>query len=285
MGRFDGKVVFITGAGRGQGRAHAVAFAREGASVIGIDVCSPIATVEYALSSADDLAETERLAKDAGGEIVTAAVDVRSQANTDAIVADAIRRFGHIDIVLANAAIVGFGRFWELSEEAWIDMLDVNLTGVWKTVKAVTPHLVERREGAIVITSSVNGIEASSGHAHYAASKHGVIGLMRGVALELAQYNVRCNAVCPGVVDTPINHWQGVYDRVKGQPGGTAEDFYNNSPHWSALAGRGALAPEAITRAVMFLASDDSADITGIAMPVDGGHHILPGRNGSPVRA
>jgi SDR family mycofactocin-dependent oxidoreductase len=284
MGRFDGNVVLVTGAARGQGRAHALAFAREGASIVAIDICAPIDSVEYGLGTPDDLAVTEQQVKDLGGQVLAAAVDVRRQGELDTVVRDAISTFGQVDIVLANAAIVGFGRFWELSESEWEDVIAVNLTGVWKTVKAVTPHLIERRRGTIVITSSTTGIEASAGHLHYAASKHGVIGLTRGIALELAPYNIRCNAVCPGVIDTAINHWPGVYDRVKGGPGGTAEDFYANSPHWSALPGRGALAPETISKAVMFLASDDSADITGAFLPVDGGHHILPGRNNSPVR-
>lgn len=284
MGRFDGNVVLITGAARGQGRSHALSFAREGAKIVAVDICAPIGTIEYPLGTLDELAETERQIKDIGGQVLTAPVDVRNQSGLDGVVHEAISSFGHLDIVLANAAVVGFGRFWEISEAEWDDVMDVNLTGVWKTVKAATPHMIERRGGAIVITSSTNGIEASSGHAHYAASKHGVIGLMRGIALELAQYNIRCNAVCPGVIDTAINHWPGVYDRIKGRPGGTATDFYTNSPHWSALAGRGALSPETITKAVMFLASDDSADITGVAIPVDGGHHILPGRNNSPAK-
>lgn len=283
MGRFNGKVAMVTGAARGQGRAHALALASEGADVILVDILENLSTIDYGLGTDQDLAETVARVEALDRRALAVRADVRSQQAIDEAVAAGISEFGQIDILIANAGVWALEPFWTISEEQWAQMQDVVLAGAWRSAKAVAPHMIARRSGAIVMTSSVNGIEAGPGHAHYTAAKHGVLGLMKTVAIELAPYGVRCNAVCPGAMDTAMNDWQGAYDFMAGHAGGTAEDRRVGGRHWSALAGRSMLPAESVARAAAFLASDDASEITGVALPVDGGHLALPGFNTNPV--
>jgi NAD(P)-dependent dehydrogenase (short-subunit alcohol dehydrogenase family) len=170
-----------------------------------------------------------------------------------------------------------------MTEAQWQDMIDVNLTGVWRTLRAVIPTMISQQRGAIVLTASVNGLEAGAGYAHYVAAKHGVVGLMRNTALELGQFGIRCNAVCPGFIDTAMNDWQGAHDMMSGAPGGTSEDRRVGAFGWSAIAGQGMLPAEAISEAVVWLCSDSASRISGVALPVDSGHMILPGFNTNPL--
>ncbi len=186
MGMLDGKVALITGGARGQGRAHAVTCAREGADVIIIDVLDQLPTVPYKLADKADLDETVRLVEAHDRRAVAVRADVRSSREIDVAVAAGIAEFGKIDILIANAGIWTLGSFWELTDDQWEEMIAVNLTGVWKSAKAVAPHMIERRRGSIVLIASVNGLEAGQFTAHYVAAKHGVIGLMKNIALELA---------------------------------------------------------------------------------------------------
>ncbi|MDV7351954.1 SDR family NAD(P)-dependent oxidoreductase [Rhodococcus oxybenzonivorans] len=205
MGLLDGKVVFITGAARGQGRAHAVTAAKEGADVIITDICSPVDGIRYALASKEDLDKTQALVEKEGRRAVTAVADVRDQASLDAAVALGLDAFGRLDAVIANAGLWDLGpKSWEITEQMWTTVTDVVLGGTFRTIKATAPHLVEQRGGAIVCIASVGGLEATAGYTHYITAKHGVLGLMKNTALEIAEYNVRCNAVCPGAVDAKI---------------------------------------------------------------------------------
>jgi SDR family mycofactocin-dependent oxidoreductase len=283
MTDITGRVALITGAARGQGRAHAVALAAAGADIVATDISKPIATVPYELATPEDLAGTVAEVRNLGRDVIGMDCDVRDSTALSEVVQAAVSHFGKIDILVANAGIWALGPLWELTEDQWQDMIDVNLTGVWRSIKAVVPTMIASRRGSIVLTSSVNGLEAGPGYGHYVAAKHGVLGLMRNAALELGRYNIRCNAVCPGFVDTKMNDWQGAYDMMAGGPGGTREHRQSGAHSWSALAGRGALSPAAISKAVLWLASDDAADVTGVALPVDGGHMILPGINSDPV--
>jgi SDR family mycofactocin-dependent oxidoreductase len=280
----QGKVALVTGAARGQGRSHAVTLARAGADIIAADICAPVATAPYPMATREDLdtavAEVEKLDRRA----LPVECDIRSSEQLDAAVAAGLAEFGRIDILVANAGIWGLGRLWELTDEQWQEMLDINLTGPWRSIKAVVPAMIDNGGGSIVLTSSVNGFEAGGGMTHYVAAKHGVLGLMRNAALELGQYNIRCNAVCPGIVDTQMNDWPGAYDMMAGHPGGTPADRQYAAYNWSVLARRGLLKPSTISKAVLWLASDDAADVTGVALPIDGGHAILPGINPDPVR-
>jgi SDR family mycofactocin-dependent oxidoreductase len=285
MPDLTGQVAFITGAARGQGRSHALALAEAGADIIAVDICADVDTAPYPLAVSADLAATAKEIEQLDRRVLAIECDVRSSTGLDEVVARGLDQFGRIDILVANAGIWALGRLWEITEAQWQEMLDINLTGTWRSVKAVAPTMIEQKRGAIVLTSSVNGFEAGGGMTHYVAAKHGVLGLMRNAAIELGPYNIRCNAVCPGIVDSKMNDWQGAYDMMAGHEGGTREDRAYNAYGWSALAGRGLLEPSTISRSVVFLASDDARDITGVALPVDGGHAVLPGSNPDPVRS
>lgn len=280
MRRFEGKVVVITGAARGQGRAHALAFAEEGADVVALDICSQIPSVPYEMATRADLEVTAESVTRAGARVLARACDVRSSRQLEQAMKEAAEELGPVEVLVANAGIFGLAPVWELTETAWADMIEVNLTGVWRSVKAVAPYMIDRRSGSIILTSSVNGLEGAVGFSHYVAAKHGVIGLMRSVALELGPYDIRCNAVLPGAVDTPMTDWQAMYDVMAGRPNGTPEDRLTSGRNWSALAGTALLPPSAVSRAILWLASDDAAEITGVCLPVDAGHLILPGRKG-----
>lgn len=285
MGRLDGRVALITGGARGQGRAHALALAREGADIVAIDVAEKVATAPYDPAGEDDLAETAALVEALDRRIITAKADVRSQEQLDAVRDRTLAEFGQIDIVVANAGIWSRAPLWELADETWDEMIAINLTGVWRTIKSVVPSMIAAQAGgSIIVTSSVNGFEAGPGYIHYVAAKHGVLGIMRATALELAPYGIRSNAVCPGFIDTAMTDWQGSYDMTGGHEGSTREEHEQNAFHWPALAGRGLLEPSAVSDAVLWLASDEAQHVTGLAVPVDGGHHILPGFNTAPVR-
>ena len=241
MGLLEGRVALITGAARGQGRAHAVRLASEGAAIVATDICAELSGVPYELGSMSDLTQTVRSVEAVGGRAVAVQVDVRSQEQLDAAVAAGIERFGAIDICVANAGVISLSPFWEMSEETWALINDIDLAGVWRTAKAVAPHMIERRSGNIVMTASINALEPGIDFAHYTAAKHGVIGLMRSVALELAPYSIRCNAVCPGAVDSKMTDNQFFLDKIAGHPGGTRADLERGGMRYGALPSTGML--------------------------------------------
>jgi NAD(P)-dependent dehydrogenase (short-subunit alcohol dehydrogenase family) len=168
-------------------------------------------------------------------------MDVRSSAALAEVVAECLDVFSRLDVVVANAGIFSRTPLWEMDDRTWTDVLDINLTGTWRTIKAVAPHMIERHAGSIVLISSVSGVEGNSGAAHYTASKHGVLGLMKSAAQELSPYRVRGNAICPGLIDTPMVNWPALSERMAGRPGGTRADFEAASRHSSILGGHGAL--------------------------------------------
>lgn len=284
MGMLDGKVVLITGAARGQGRSHAVSAAREGADVIALDVCAPIEGVRFDLASKADLEQTQQEVEALDRRCVAEVADVRDQAALDSVVAQGFEAFGRIDGVVANAGLWDLGpMLWETTEESWSTVLDVVLSGVWRTIKSAAPILLAQRSGSVVVISSANGFEAGLTYTSYVAAKHGVIGLMRNAALEMAPHNVRCNAVCPGVIDTkiwdnPMGHAMFVPPGTPGTRAAALEGCYGAA----ALVGRGALPSQATSNAVCWLLSDLAEHITGVALPVDGGHLIQPGWNMAP---
>lgn len=284
MGLLDGKVAFITGGARGMGRAIALTLAREGADIVVVDLLRQAETVKHPMAQPNDLEETVAALEARGRRVLARQADVRDQAQLDSVVTEAIDTLGQVDILVANAGIFHLGPYWELTESEWAQMIDINLSGAWRSAKAVTPHMIERQQGSIVFNSSTQGLAAAWGYAHYAAAKHGVIGLMKSAALDVGRYNIRCNAVCPGVMDTKMNDWQGGYDLFARRQGAGPEDRVQAAAHWTALAHRNVLAPESVANAVLYLASDLSADVTGVAIPVDAGLLLLPGFNADPVR-
>ncbi|WP_396926790.1 mycofactocin-coupled SDR family oxidoreductase [Mycolicibacterium sp.] len=273
-GRVEGKVAFITGAARGQGRSHAVRLAEEGADIIAIDVCKRISSNEdIPAPTPDDLAETADLVKNLNRRVVTAEVDVRDYAAVKAAVDSGVEQLGRLDIIVANAGIGNGGQTLDLTSEAdWNDMIDVNLSGVWKSVKAAVPHLISGgRGGSIILTSSVGGLKAYPHTGHYIAAKHGVVGLMRTFAVELGHHSIRVNSVHPTNVNTPLFMNEGTMKLFR-------PDLENPGPDDMAVVAQmmhvlpiGWVEPVDISNAVLFLASDESRFVTGLPMTVDGG--------------
>ncbi|ODU06859.1 MAG: oxidoreductase [Pseudonocardia sp. SCN 72-86] len=284
MGLLQGKVALITGGSRGQGRAHAVTCAREGADVVIVDITTPTTDVPYALATAEDHAETVRQVEALDRRIIAVDADVRDQAALDAAVARAVAELGQIDILIANAGIWTQAPFWEITDQQWDEMIGVNLTGVWKSAKAVAPHMIERKTGSIVITSSANGIEPGQNYAHYVSAKHGVIGLMKNIALELAPYGIRCNSINPGAIRTPMTDHQGAWDMFAGHEGGTEEEMIAGGYHYALLRNTTWLEPQAIADTALYLNSHLAANVTGVTIPVDAGHLLMPGVNANPIK-
>jgi SDR family mycofactocin-dependent oxidoreductase len=274
MGRVEGKVAFITGVARGQGRSHAIRLAEEGADIIGIDVCDQLDTVLYPMATKSDLEETEKLVQAVGGRIVTSIGDVRSSSDLDTVVEKGLNAFGHIDIVSANAGIANFAPFWELTEHQWQETIDVNLTGVWLTMKAVTPTMIEQNTGgSIIITSSSGGRKGIPNSAHYVSAKHGVVGLMRGCANELARFGIRVNTVHPTGVDTILIQNESTYRLFcPDLETPTREDAARIFRKTNALPIPW-VEPVDISNMVLFLASDEASYIPGSEFPVDAGFH------------
>jgi len=272
MGRLKGKVAFVTGAARGQGRSHAIRLAQEGADIVAVDIGSQIDSAPYPLGTADDLAETVEAVEALDRRIIATAVDVRDYDALKAALDDGVGRLGRLDIVAANAGIVNYGPAEDLPEHAWQDIIDVNLTGVWHTVKAAIPHLRAAGGGSIVITSSVAGLKGLPNTAAYTASKHAVVGLMRTLANELAPDMVRVNTVHPTTVDTPMVQNQALYHLFMPDHDGeiTREEV---APVFQAANALPVPWVESVdlSNAVLFLASDEARYITGVTLPVDAG--------------
>lgn len=286
MGMLDGKVALITGGSRGQGRAHAITCAREGADVIIIDTLNQIETVTYPMARQADIDETVRQVEELDRRIIAVDGDVRSQADLDRAVEAGVAAFGRIDILIANAGIFSLAPAHELTDEMWDDMIAVNLTGVWKSAKAVLPQMMAQGGGSIVMTSSINGIEPGANYVHYCAAKFGVVGIMKTLALEYTGHGIRVNSVHPGAILTPMTSWQGAWDMMSGKPAGegTEEDMLAAGYGFHALKGNGFLSPQRIADAALWLNSDLASSVTGITVPVDAGHLLMPGVNANPVR-
>lgn len=270
--RLKGKVALITGAARGIGRAQAVRFAQEGADVVALDVCGPVDTVLVPPSSPADLDRTAALVAEAGARVHTEIVDVRDLAALHAAVDRGVQRFGGLDVVCATAGITSRGMAVEMSEATWRTMLDVNLTGVWHTCRAVAPHLISRGAGAMVLTNSIAGLRGLVGVAHYTAAKHGVVGLMQSLAKELAPHNVRVNCVHPTNVDTPLIQNDVVRSAFRpdlDRPP-TRTEFAEAATHMNMLAVPW-VDPVDVANASLFLASDEARYITAATLPVDAG--------------
>ncbi|MBO0730262.1 MAG: mycofactocin-coupled SDR family oxidoreductase [Acidimicrobiaceae bacterium] len=272
MGRVEGKVAFITGAARGQGRSHAVRLAEEGADIIAVDICDQISTVPMRMASRADLDETASLVKALDRRIVAAPADVRDFDQLAGVLKDGVGELGRLDIVCANAGIYSHGQLADISEEAWQDMIDVNLSGMWHTCKAAIPHLLAGGAGgSIILTSSSMGIRAIANLGHYSSAKHGVVGLMRTLALELGPHSIRVNSIHPGCVDTDMIHNESLYSLL--MPDAEAPTKEMSAAVFQSL---NALPvpwadPRDVSNAVLFLASDEARYVTGVTLPIDAG--------------
>jgi SDR family mycofactocin-dependent oxidoreductase len=270
-GRVEGKVAFITGAARGQGRSHAIRLAEEGADIIAVDLEEQVGSVPYGMSTPDDMAQTVKEVEALDRRIVATKADVRDYEALKKALDDGVAELGHVDIVSANAGIFSFSD-GELPEQTWQDVIDVNLTGVWHTTKAAVPHLIEQGTGgSIILTSSTAGLKAYAHFAHYVSAKHGVVGLMRTLAQELAPNFIRVNSVHPTSVRTPMVENDATYRLFRPDlENPTEADAMEAFTAINALP-IAFVEPRDISNAVLFLASDEARYITGVTLPVDAG--------------
>jgi SDR family mycofactocin-dependent oxidoreductase len=265
------RVAIVTGAGRGQGRSHAQALAEAGADVVITDLGRDIDSVPYGLAAPDDLAETARLVEKAGRRAVPVTADVRRRDDMERVVATALDELGGLDIVVANAGVCGFGQMPTLTEAQWDDMLAVNLTGVFNTFRAAVPHLVGQGYGRLIATSSGAGRTGTPNLSHYAATKWGVIGFVKSVALEVAASGVTANVVCPATVDTPMVHNEALYSLFA--PDIEVRTKEAVRPRYEAMNPMRVpwLDPVEISNAVLFLASDRAGFISGETIEISAG--------------
>jgi SDR family mycofactocin-dependent oxidoreductase len=272
-GRVAGKVAFVTGAARGQGRSHALRLAQEGADIIAVDIEGQIDSVPYDMATQADMAQTVKEIEALDRRIVATKADVRDFAVVKAAVDDGVAQLGRLDIVSANAGIFSFGELADLAEQSWQDMIDVNLTGVWHAAKAAIPHLRAAGGGSIILTSSTAGLMAIPNIGHYTAAKHGVVGLMRTLALELAPDFIRVNSVHPTSVNTDMIQNAATYalfapDLPEDQR--TKENLVDRFGALNALPIPW-VEPVDISNAVLWLASDEARYVTGVTLPIDAG--------------
>lgn len=271
MGRMDGKVAFITGGARGQGRSHALVLAREGADVVITDICEPIPEVApYATATAEDLDETNQLVESLGRRCLAIKADARKSDEMRAAVDRTMNDFGRIDAVAVNHGVAMYRPWDQQTDEFWDTTIETNLSAPWRVVKSVIPHMIEQGSGSIIFTASFAAVKPAHALSAYSASKAGVLGLMGVLASELGPYGIRVNAILPGSTGTPMLLDQHMLDLFNGGPGGTVEAIKFPSQA-TMLLPIPWLDPEDISHGVLFLASDESRHVTGIALPIDGG--------------
>jgi SDR family mycofactocin-dependent oxidoreductase len=270
--QLDGKVALITGGARGQGRAHALTLARAGADVVICDIAQGIGSVPYGLATQDDLEETAAAVRSEGRRCVAIQADVRDAAAIDAVVDRALRELGRVDIAVANAGIWAPGPVASMSAATWQDVIDVNLTGVFNTIRSVARPMCERGSGRIVATASTLGRQGMQTMSNYVATKWGVIGLVKSAAIELGPFGVSVNAVCPSTVNTPATAnpvLYGMFRPDKDEP--TYEDVDEMLKQFNSALPVGWLSADDIADAVLFLVSDQARNVTGTALDVTAG--------------
>ena len=276
MGDLAGRVAFVTGAARGQGRAYAVRMAREGADVIISDICAPVSdTIPYVGATPEDLAETARLVEAEGRAVLSRTVDIRDDAALRQLVADGVERFGRLDVLVANAGVLSWGRLWELSDEHWNTVIDVNLSGTWRTLRAVIPAMIDAGNGgSIIIISSSAGLKATPGNGHYAASKHGLTSMTNTLALELGEYSIRVNSVHPYSIATPMIQNDAML-AVLGKHHSYLHSFapmpYQPPAKDSGAKRSDFMSPEEAAEVVVWLAGDRSGLLSGSQIVIDRG--------------
>jgi SDR family mycofactocin-dependent oxidoreductase len=263
-----GRVAYVTGAARGQGRSHCVRLARAGADVVAIDACGPVAEHNgYPPAEPADLAETVNLVEGEGRKIRAEQVDIRDLVGQQRVVSDAIEQLGRLDIVVANAGVLNWGRLWEISPQQFQDVVDINLTGLWNTIKAAVPAMIDAGNGgSIIAISSAAGVKAVPGCGHYCASKFGVVGLTNSLAVELGEFGIRVNSVHPYGTDTPMGNDASMWQMFADHP----NFIHSFSP--GALPTDSLAAPDLVSDIVVWLASDASSLLTAAQIPADKGY-------------
>jgi SDR family mycofactocin-dependent oxidoreductase len=263
-GRVAGKVALVTGAGRGQGRSHAVRLAEEGADIIALDICKSYDTVSYPGTSPEDLAETVAAVEALDRRIIAVQVDVRDPDAVRSAADKSIAQLGRLDVVVANAAICTLQRWQDITPAVWQDTIDTNLTGVWHTISATAPHLVAAGGGSIICTGSTGAISGLRYLVPYVTAKHGLVGLVKAMANELGQHRVRVNLVHPGGVNTIMGHAMGESAMALAAAGNPPQSYSTSLPI-------GLAEPVDISNAVLYFASDESRHVTGHEIVVDAG--------------
>ena len=275
-GPLEGRVAFITGAARGQGRAHAIRLANDGADIIAVDICRPVSdSITYPLGSSEELAETVQAVEATGRKVLSRELDIRDLDALQKVVADGIEQFGRLDILVANAGVLSWGRLFEMSEEQWNTVIDINLNGTWKTIRAVVPAMIEAGNGgSIVIVSSSAGLKATPGNGHYSASKHGLVALTNALAIEVGEFGIRVNSIHPYSIETPMVEKKAMMDLFTKFP----QYVHSFSPmplhpvnHKRKKGLQEFMLPEEVSDVVAWLASDGSATISGSQIAVDRG--------------
>ena len=267
--RFTGKVAFVTGAARGQGRNHAIRLAQEGADVILVDLAKDVDTIGYDMATPDDLAETVRRIETLGRRVVWAQADVRDTEAMTALVDRGVAELGRLDIVIANAGVASSLAITEMTDAHWDAVIDINLTGVFKTIRAAAPHL--QAGASVIIISSIGGLVGLANNTHYSASKHGVIGIMRALAAEFGPRNIRINTVNPTNVDTRMLFNDSIYKLFRPELPAPTRDDIMDIVRGMHIMPTGWIEVDDVSNAVLFLASDEARFITGITLPVDAG--------------
>jgi SDR family mycofactocin-dependent oxidoreductase len=267
MARCEGKVALITGAARGQGRSHALRLAEEGADIIALDICRDYETVAYPLATPEDLSETVAAVEALDRRIVARQADVRDRDAVAGAIHDGVAELGQLDVVVANAGICTVQPWNEVTPQAWHDVIDTNLTGVWNTCVHAVPHLIAGGGGSMILTSSTAGLKGMPFIAPYVAAKHGIVGIMRVLAIELAEHSIRVNTLHPTGVDTAMGAMHIALEPLLDANPDLAPLYMNTLPV-------DLTEPHDQSNAVLFLASDESRYVTGLEMKVDAGYTL-----------
>lgn len=275
-GNLEGKVAFVTGAARGQGRSHAVRLAKEGADIIAIDICAPVAeSITYPLATSADLAETVGLVEAEGRKVLAREIDIRDLAALQQVVADGVAQFGRLDIVVANAGVLSWGRLFEMPEDQWDSVVGVNLSGTWRTIRAAVPAMIEADNGgSIIIVSSSAGLKATPGNGHYAASKFGLVGLTNALALEVGEFGIRVNSIHPYSIQTPMiepEAMAAIFTKYPQYLHSFAPMPLKPKAHDGKAGLQEFMAPEEVSDVVAWLAGPGSGTISGSQIAVDRG--------------
>ena len=275
-GSLEGRVAFITGAARGQGRSHAIRLAEEGADIIAIDVCGPVSeTITYPLATSEELVETVAAVEATGRKALAREVDIRDLAGLQQVVADGVEQFGRLDIVVANAGVLSWGRMFEMSEEQWDTVIDINLNGTWRTIRAAVPAMIEAGNGgSIIVVSSSAGLKATPGNGHYSASKHGVVALTNALAIEVGEFGIRVNSIHPYSIDTPMvekEAMMAIFAKYPQYLHSFAPMPYHPVNHEGKKGLQEFMTAEEVSDVVAWLAGDGSRTISGSQIAVDRG--------------
>lgn len=272
MGQLDGQVAFISGLARGQGRSHALTLAKEGADIIGFDLCGDIASTTYPGTTPADLEETERLIKEIGRRVVLSQADVRDYAQVEAAFQRGLAQLGRVDIIIPNAGICSGGKTWEITTDAWRETLDINLTGSWHVVKAAVPTLISQNQGgSVVFIGSTEALKGAENMSSYAASKHGVTGLMTCLARELGQYNIRVNSVNPTCVDTNMIQNPYVWGLFAPEMDNPTRDDVEDRFAGTHILPVPWMEPIDVSRSILYLVGESGRYITASTLTIDAG--------------